>query len=62
MHNCSAHAQDLAKDGVQHFAKARKFYSGVASELIAHGHAFDVFACALDQVSVWPGVDPFSFC
>jgi hypothetical protein len=42
--------QDLAKDGAPHWTKARKFYSSVASELVAHGHAFDVFACALDQV------------
>lgn len=33
-----------------HFAKARKFYNGIAAELVAHGHSLDIFACALDQV------------
>jgi protein transport protein SEC23 len=46
--------QDLAKDATPHFAKAKKFYSSVAADLVAHGHAFDIFACALDQVNSLP--------
>lgn len=42
--------QDLAKDSAPHFRKAKKFYDGVAGELVAHGHALDMFVCALDQV------------
>ncbi|KAG2499921.1 hypothetical protein HYH03_002208 [Edaphochlamys debaryana] len=44
--------KDLAKDGAPHYRKAKKFYDGLAQELVAHGHALDIFACALDQVGV----------
>lgn len=44
--------KDLAKDSAPHFAKAKKFYAGVAAELASHGHTLDMFACALDQVSM----------
>lgn len=44
--------KDLAKDSAQHFRKAKKFYETVASELVHHGHALDVFACALDQIGM----------
>ncbi len=45
-----SYTQHLVKSAAPHFDKAKKFYSAVAQELVAHGHAFDVFACALDQV------------
>lgn len=42
--------KDLAKDAAPHFRKAKKFYDGLAAEFVQHGHALDIFACALDQV------------
>ena len=45
-----AACQDLAKDTAPHFRKAKKFYETVATELVAHGHACDLFNCSLDQV------------
>ena len=42
--------KDLAKESAQHYKKARKFYDGLAAQLVQQGHALDVFACALDQV------------
>jgi protein transport protein SEC23 len=47
--------KDLAKDGAPHFRKAKKYYDGLAQELVAHGHIMDIFACALDQVCVVGG-------
>jgi hypothetical protein len=44
--------QDLAKDAAPYFAKARKFYQSVAAELVAHGHALDIFNCSLDQIGM----------
>ena len=38
------------KDAAPHFKKARKFFEGLATQLVAQGHALDVFACSLDQV------------
>ncbi|PNH05857.1 Protein transport protein Sec23A [Tetrabaena socialis] len=43
---------DVAKDGAPHYRKAKKFYDALATELVAHGHSFDIFACALDQRAV----------
>jgi protein transport protein SEC23 len=43
--------KDLAKDGAPHFRKAKKYYDGLALELVTHGHIMDIFSCALDQVS-----------
>lgn len=42
--------KDLAKDGAPYFRKAKKFYDGLAQELVQHGHIMDIFVCALDQV------------
>jgi protein transport protein SEC23 len=47
---CCSH-KDLAKDAAPHFRKAKKFYDGLAAEMVAHGHICDVFSCALDNVS-----------
>ena len=44
--------KDLVKDAAPHYKKARKFYDGLAAQLVQQGHALDVFACSLDQVSV----------
>lgn len=42
--------KDLAKDAVPHYKKAKKFFDGLAVELVQHGHALDVFICSLEQV------------
>ena len=42
--------QDLLKDAAPHYRKAKKFYEGVAAELVQHSHTLDIFACSLDQV------------
>jgi hypothetical protein len=47
--------KDLAKDAAPHFRKAKKFYDGLAAEMVAHGHICDVFSCALDNVSGFAG-------
>lgn len=39
------------KEAAPHYKKARKFYDGLAAQLVQQGHALDVFACSLDQVS-----------
>lgn len=44
--------QDLAKDRAPHYKKARRFFDGVAVQLVQQQHSLDVFACALDQA--WP--------
>lgn len=51
--------QDVAKDSAQHYRKAKKFYDGIALELVAHGHSFSIFSCALDQVRVGTTVGPY---
>ena len=38
------------KEAAPHYKKARKFYDGLAAQLVQQGHALDVFACSLDQV------------
>lgn len=48
-------AQDLAKDSAPHYKRARRFYDGLAEQLVRQGHALDVFACSLDQAC--PGCD-----
>lgn len=42
--------KDLVKDAAPHYKKARRFYEGVAHQLVQQGNSLDVFACALDQV------------
>ena len=42
------------KDAAPFFKKARKFFEGMAKQLVAQGHALDVFACSLDQVGPAP--------
>lgn len=42
--------KDLMKEAAPHYKKARKFYDGLAAQLVQQGHALDVFACSLDQV------------
>lgn len=44
--------QDLVKDAAPFWKKAKKFYEGVAKQLVVQGHALDVFACSLDQVGL----------
>jgi hypothetical protein len=43
--------KDLAKDAAPHFRKAKKFYDGLAAEMVQHGNICDIFSCALDNVS-----------
>ncbi|KFM28481.1 Protein transport protein SEC23 [Auxenochlorella protothecoides] len=45
--------KDLAKDAAPLSAPARRFYDGVAAQLVAAGHALDVYACSLDQVGLY---------
>ena len=47
-------SQDLAKDRAPHYKKARRFFDGVAAQLVQQQHSLDVFACALDQASQSP--------
>ena len=46
--------KDLMKEAAPHYKKARKFYDGLAAQLVQQGHALDVFACSLDQVKHLP--------
>ena len=41
--------QDLAKDRASHYKRARRFFDGVAAQLVQQQQSLDVFACALDQ-------------
>eukprot|EP00775_Hariotina_reticulata_P005919 gene5919-6159_t len=45
--------KDLAKDAAPHFRKAKKYYSGLAAEMVTHGHICDVFSCALDNTGLF---------
>ncbi|WIA18955.1 hypothetical protein OEZ85_003624 [Tetradesmus obliquus] len=45
--------KDLAKDAAPHFRKAKKFYDGLAAEMVGHGHICDVFSCALDNTGLF---------
>lgn len=42
--------KDITKESAPFYRKAKKFYDGLASELVKSGHVVDIFACALDQV------------
>lgn len=44
--------KDLVKDAASHYKKARKFFDGLAVQLVRQGHSLDVFACSLDQVGL----------
>ena len=44
--------KDLAKDAAPHYRRAHKFYDTIAAQMVAQGHALDVYACALDQVGL----------
>lgn len=44
--------KDLDKDAAPHYHKAVKFYEGLGKQLVNQGHVLDLFACALDQVSL----------
>jgi len=44
--------KDLAKDAAPHFRRARKYFDGIAAQLVSQGHSLDVYACALDQVGL----------
>lgn len=48
---CACSHKDLAKDAAPHFRKAKKFYDGLAGEMVQHGNICDIFSCALDNVS-----------
>lgn len=44
--------KDLDKDAAPYFKKAVKFYESLAKQLVGQGHVLDLFASALDQVSI----------
>lgn len=44
--------KDLDKDAAPYFKKAVKFYDSLAKQLVSQGHVLDLFASALDQVSL----------
>lgn len=44
--------QDLLKEAAPHYKKARKYFDGIAKQLVSQGHALDIFACSLDQVGL----------
>lgn len=44
--------KDITKESAPFYRKAKKFYDGLASELVKSGHVVDIFACALDQVGL----------
>lgn len=44
--------KDLDKDAAPYFKKAIKFYESLAKQLVSQGHVLDLFASALDQVSI----------
>ena len=51
--NSHACVQDLAKDSAPHYKAARKLFDALALQMSGQAHALDVFACSLDQASVW---------
>ncbi|RWW04913.1 hypothetical protein GW17_00031835, partial [Ensete ventricosum] len=53
--------KDLDKDAAPHFHKAVKFYDNLAKQLVNQGHVLDLFASALDQVSVAVGCPSRTF-
>ena len=44
--------KDLDKDSALHYHKVVKFHEALAKQLVHQGHVLDLFACALDQVSI----------
>lgn len=44
--------KDLDKDSAPLFHKAVKFYEGLSKQLVHQGHVLDIFACALEQVTI----------
>lgn len=50
MYVCCRSHKDLAKDATPHFRKAKKYYDGLAAEMVSHGHICDIFCAALDNV------------
>lgn len=44
--------KDLDKDAAPYFQKAVKFYDSLGKQLVSQGHVLDLFASALDQVSI----------
>ena len=48
--------KDITKETAGFYKKAKKYYEGLAGELVKNGHVVDIFACALDQVR------PFYLC
>ena len=44
--------QDLVKEAAPHYKKAKKYFDGIAKQLVSQGHALDIFACSLDQVGL----------
>lgn len=52
--------QDLAKDRAPHYKRARRFFDGVAAQLVQQQQSLDVFACALDQARLPDPDMPYS--
>ncbi|MBA0616248.1 hypothetical protein Godav_016311 [Gossypium davidsonii] len=44
--------KDLDKDAAPYFKKAVKFYDSLAKQLVSQGHVLDLFASALDQLTL----------
>ena len=44
--------KDLDKDSALHYHKVVKFHEALAKQLVHQAHVLDLFACALDQVSI----------
>ena len=44
--------KDLDKDAAPYFQRAVKFYDSLGDQLVSQGHVVDLFASALDQVSI----------
>ena len=40
------------KEAAPHYKKAKKYFDGIAKQLVSQGHALDIFACSLDQVGL----------
>mmetsp|Transcript_23676 Transcript_23676/g.51683 ORF Transcript_23676/g.51683 Transcript_23676/m.51683 type:complete len:755 (-) Transcript_23676:203-2467(-) len=44
--------KDITKEAAPFYKKGKKFYEGLANELVKSGHVVDIFASALDQVGL----------
>lgn len=42
--------KDLDKGEAPFYEKSKKFYDGLADQLVNQGHVLDIFASSLDQV------------